>query len=423
MSAHLVVGTQWGDEGKAKVIDYLCENIDIIVRYQGGANAGHTVKVGNEEYIFHLIPSGILYQNTICVIGNGVVLDPVSFMEEMDSLKERGIDAFERTILSDSLHLVLPLHRVIDGHREGLAGSKKIGTTGRGIGICYADKMLRVGLRMGDLLDETVLKNRLEHILEFKNAELTRLYNLKEVELAPLYDDLLKFRDRVQGLIRNTSFYLNEELKNGKKVLLEGAQGTALDIDCGTYPFVTSSNTTTGGAITGSGMSFQHLKRVTGICKAYVTRVGEGPFPTELFGEEGERLRGYGREYGATTGRPRRTGWFDTELVKHSARINGLTDLALTKLDILSEYDEIPICTGYEIDGKKIDAFPAQNLEKIKPIYETLPGWKTDISKARSLDELPKNCRSYIDRLTELTGVPISLLSVGPGRDETIFLS
>lgn len=422
MSAHLVVGTQWGDEGKAKVIDFLSEKIDIITRYQGGANAGHTVSVKGEEYIFHLIPSGILYENTICVIGNGVVLDPASFLEEMDGLKKRGIDALHRTILSDSCHLVLPFHKLIDAHREGLAGDNKIGTTKRGIGMCYADKMMRIGLRLGDIMEDN-LKDRLSHILEVKNAELKNLYNLPEVEIGPIYDDLMAFKNRIGGIVKNTSLYLNEELKKGKRVLLEGAQGTALDIDFGTYPYVTSSNPTTGGAITGTGISFQHLKQVTGICKAYVTRVGEGPFPTELFGEEGETLRKYGREYGATTGRPRRTGWFDTELVKHSARVNGLTDIALTKLDILSEYDEIPVCTGYEINGNKAEGFPSHGLEKVKPVYEKLPGWKSDISKARTLNDLPKNCRSYIDRLTELTEVPISLISVGPGREDTIHLS
>jgi len=422
MSAHLVVGTQWGDEGKAKVIDYLCEGVDIIVRYQGGANAGHTVSVNGNEYIFHLIPSGILYENTQCVIGNGVVLDPASFLSEIETLKERGIDAMSRITISDACHIVLPMHKLIDEKRETLAGCKKIGTTKRGIGMTYADKMMRLGLRAGDLLDEERLKERLTYILELKNLELKRLYDLPEAEVGPLFDTLRGFTEKIAPVIKNTSFFLNEELAKGKRLLLEGAQGTGLDIDFGTYPYVTSSNPTTGGAISGSGISFHHLKRVTGICKAYVTRVGEGGFPTELHGEEGERLRSLGHEYGATTGRPRRTGWFDTELVKHAARVNGLTDIALTKLDILSDYDSIPICTGYTSKGERLEAFPSSGIESIEPVYETMPGWKQDISAARTLEALPKECRAYIDRLRELTGVAISIISVGPGREDTIVL-
>lgn len=419
MSAHLVVGTQWGDEGKAKVIDYLSGNIDIIVRYQGGANAGHTVKVGNETYIFHLIPSGILYDKTVCVIGNGVVLEPASFESEIQSLQSKNIDT-GRIILSDSAHVVLPLHKLIDEEREKLAGNNKIGTTKRGIGITYGDKMMRVGIRLGDLVDGEHLKKRLSHVLELKNQELEKLYGLKAVELNPLLDELLAFGEKYKSIIKNTSLYLNRELENGKRVLLEGAQGTGLDIDFGTYPFVTSSNTTTGGAIAGSGISFQHLKEVTGIVKAYVSRVGEGPFPTELLGEAGEELRKLGNEFGATTGRPRRCGWFDVEVIKHAARVNGLTGLALTKLDILSHFDEIPVAVGYEIDGQRVEAIPSTGWEKIKPIYEMLPGWKTDISSATSMDQLPAKARSYIDRLAELTGVPVTLVSVGPGRENTI---
>lgn len=420
MTAHLIVGTQWGDEGKAKVIDYLSGDIDIIARYQGGANAGHTVKVGNETYIFHLIPSGILYPDTMCVIANGVVLDPDAFESEIESLKEKKIDAFDRVILSDSCHIVLPLHRLIDEHRELLAGGNKIGTTKRGIGITYADKMMRTGLRMGDLLDSRRLEPRLKHILEMKNKELMDLYKLKPVEFQPLFERLSAFGERVRPLVQNTSFYLNREMERGKTVLLEGAQGTGLDIDFGTYPYVTSSNTTTGGAIAGSGISFQYLKEVTGIVKAYISRVGEGPFPTELHGEEGNRLQNLGKEFGATTGRPRRTGWFDVELVRHSARVNGLTGLALTKVDILGDYDEIKVATGYKLHGEKLDAFPGQGLEEVEPEYITLPGWKSDISHARTMEELPSACRSYIDTIEEKTGVPVKIVSVGPGRENTI---
>ncbi len=422
MSAHLIVGTQWGDEGKAKVIDFLSSDIDIIVRYQGGANAGHTVNVGGETYIFHLIPSGILYPNTVCVIGNGVVLDPAAFTSELDYLTKRGIDSTGRIIISDASHLVLPMHRLIDEHRENLAGGNKIGTTKRGIGMTYADKMMRAGLRVGDLLDRAHLEKRLAHILEMKNKELTDLYGLEKIPMEPLLEELYEFGQRIAPSIRNTSLYLNEELKRGKTVLLEGAQGTGLDIDFGTYPYVTSSNTTTGGAIAGSGISFQHLNEVTGIVKAYISRVGEGPFPTELFGDEVEEMRKLGSEFGATTGRPRRCGWFDVEVIRHAARVNGLTGLALTKLDILSHYDEIKMGVGYNMDGKKLDAFPSSRVDELEVIYETVPGWKTDISKARKMEDLPDNCRAYIKKIEEYTGVPVKLVSVGPGREDTISL-
>ncbi len=420
MTARLVVGTQWGDEGKAKVIDYLSGEIDYIVRYQGGANAGHTVKVGDETYIFHLIPSGILYPKSICVIGNGVVLDPVAFEAEVESLKKRNLDVFERVVLSDACHLVLPFHRVIDEHRENAAGGKKIGTTKRGIGICYGDKTMRIGLRVGDLLDQKHLRERLGHIFELRNRELRDLYHLPELDPNALFDSLAAFGERVRPIIKNTSLYLNRALERGERVLLEGAQGTGLDIDFGTYPYVTSSTTTTGGAIAGSGISFQHLKTVTGICKAYISRVGEGPFPTELFGPEGDRLRELGHEYGATTGRPRRCGWFDVELIRHAARVNGLTELALTKIDVLDHYDAIKIGVGYSVRGERLEAFPSQGIEDVQVIYEEMPGWKSNISKARKLTELPSACRAYIDRLQELTGVPIRIISVGAGREDTI---
>ena len=421
MTAKLVVGTQWGDEGKAKIIDYLSSEIDYIVRYQGGANAGHTVSVNGETYIFHLIPSGILYPDTTCVIANGVVLDPVSFMEEVQYIKERGIDVFERTLLSDACHIVLPLHRAIDAAREKNAGDKQIGTTKRGIGVCYGDKVMRVGLRLGDLLNESRLKDRLSHLLSIKNRVLANMYDEPVVEFQPLFESLLEFGNAVRPIVRNTSLELNNALKAGKSVLLEGAQGTALDIDFGTYPYVTSSNPTTGGAIAGSGIAFQHLNEVIGIAKAYVTRVGEGPFPTELHGAEAEELRKIGREFGATTGRPRRCGWFDVEVMRHAARVNGLTGIALTKIDILANYDEIKIGRSYKRDGERLPAFPTDgNLDNIEVEYETMPGWNEDISKARKLSDLPKNCRQYIDRLEELCEVPMRFISVGPGRHDTI---
>ncbi len=421
MSAQLVVGTQWGDEGKAKVIDYLSAEIDFIVRYQGGANAGHTVVVDGETYIFHLIPSGILYPNAICVIGNGVVLDPVAFTEEMEALRKRKIEPAGRIVISDACHIVLPLHRLIDEHRENAAGTKKIGTTKRGIGICYGDKTMRIGLRVGDLLNAERLKERLSHILEIKNRELRHLYGLPEAQLEPLLEMLLQFGQNVRGMVKNTSLYLNENLAKGKTVMLEGAQGTGLDIDFGTYPYVTSSNTTTGGAIAGSGIDFRYLKRVTGISKAYVSRVGEGPFPTELHGEAGDHLRKLGNEFGATTGRPRRCGWFDVELVRHAARVNGLTEIALTKIDVLSAYDTIKVGIGYKRGSETLNAFPTDgNLDNIEVIYEELPGWKKPIGHVLKFADLPKECASYIKRLEELTGVPIKVVSVGPGREHTI---
>ncbi len=423
MSAALVVGTQWGDEGKAKVIDYLSSKIDYIVRYQGGANAGHTVVVEGETYIFHLIPSGILYPNAICVIGNGVVLDPIAFREEVQALNKRHIDARERVVISDACHLVLPWHKLIDEHRENAAGEKKIGTTKRGIGICYGDKTMRIGLRVGDVLDPSRLRPRLEHILEIKNHELKNLYGLPQVAFNELYEMLLGFGNEIRGMVKNTSLLLNENLALGKTVLLEGAQGTGLDIDFGTYPYVTSSTTTTGGAIAGSGIDFRYLKTVTGISKAYVSRVGEGPFPTELFGEDGEKLRKLGHEYGATTGRPRRCGWFDVELVRHAARVNGLTEIALTKIDVLSAYDTIKIGVGYKRGGERLPAFPTDGyLDGVEVIYEEMPGWKKEIGHVLDYSHLPPECCRYIRRLEELIGVPIKVVSVGPGREHTIAL-
>ncbi len=421
MAAKLAVGTQWGDEGKAKFIDYLSERIDIIVRYQGGANAGHTVEAKGQTYVFHLIPSGILYPNTISVVGNGVVLDPQAFAKELNYLREKGVEGAEKRILiSEATHIVLPLHRLIDNLEEELAGQSKIGTTRRGIGICYGDKVNRTGLRMIDLLEERSLRERLSHILAVKNPILTKIYGLSAVELEPLLQELLEFGDLVRPMVVNTSLYLNRALAEGRAVLLEGAQGTALDIDFGTYPYVTSSNPTTGGAIAGSGISFGYLKEVIGICKAYVSRVGEGPFPTELHGKAGELLRHRGNEFGATTGRPRRCGWFDVELLRHAARVNGLTSLALTKIDVLSHYDEIQIGVAYSRNGELLDGFPATGYDDLQVKYEIMPGWRKDIRAARSMADLPKECRAYIDRLVELVGVPIQFISVGPGREDTI---
>ncbi len=420
MSVTIVVGAQWGDEGKAKIIDYLSENIDIIARYQGGANAGHTVVVNNKQFIFHLIPSGILYPNTICVIGNGVVIDPKVFLEELENLKKEHIDYKNRILISDASHIVLPFHKIIDEHKENIASGQKIGTTKRGIGICYADKMLRIGIRIGDLYYN--LEEKLKNLVNIKNKELKYLYNLSELDFETLYKELKDFANKIESMVIHTPTYFEKALKENKTILLEGAQGTALDIDHGTYPYVTSSNTTTGGALAGTGISYKYIENVYGICKAYVTRVGEGPFPTELKDEVGDSLRKYGQEYGATTGRPRRCGWFDVELVKHAGRINGLTGLVLTKLDVLSHFDTIPVAVGYEFNQKPLTHFPSYGLESCIPIYEYLPGWKTDISQIKQYSDLPKNCKNYIEKLQEWTNIPIKYISLGPNRDQTIVL-
>lgn len=423
MPANLVVGAQWGDEGKAKVIDVLSKDTDIIVRYQGGANAGHTVVVKGKKYVFHLIPSGIIYEDKICVIGNGVVIDPTYFLEEVASIEKEGFDVRSKTYISDSAHLLLPFHKMIDGAREdGSGDGKKIGTTRRGIGICYADKMMRTGMRVGELLHAQSAREKLSHIIQEKNREMQALYGMSGIDEAQVWGEMVSFLELWKDRIINTSYYLNEALRQGKHVLLEGAQGTGLDVDFGTYPYVTSSNPTTGGALIGSGVGYHYLKKVIGISKAYITRVGEGPFPTELLGEEGEKLRKLGGEYGATTGRPRRCGWFDVEMLKHAVRVNGMNAIALTKIDVLSDYDTIPVAIGYELDGKRIEYFPSQGLERVKPIYKEFPGWKSDISGTKDFSKLPKNCQDYVKALCDLVGVPIHILSTGPDRDHTILM-
>lgn len=423
MPASLVVGAQWGDEGKAKVIDVLSKDTDIIVRYQGGANAGHTVVVKGKKYVFHLIPSGVIYDDKICVIGNGVVIDPIYFLEEVASIEKEGFDVRGKTFISDSAHLLLPFHKMIDAAREdnSLKG-KKIGTTRRGIGICYADKMMRTGIRVGDLLYPDTAREKLRHIITEKNHEMHTLYGLPGVDEKEIWSELMKFMDLWKDRIINTTYYLNEALKDGKRVLLEGAQGTGLDVDFGTYPFVTSSNPTTGGALIGSGVGYHYLEKVIGICKAYITRVGEGPFPTELMGDEGDKLRKLGGEFGATTGRPRRCGWFDVEMMKHAVRVNGMNAIALTKIDVLSTYDSIPVAIGYELDGKRLEYFPSQGLERVKPIYKEFPGWNSDISGINDFKKLPKNCQDYVNSLRDLVGIPVHILSTGPDREHTIVM-
>jgi adenylosuccinate synthase len=420
MPAQLIIGTQWGDEGKAKVIDYLSNDVDIVVRYQGGANAGHTVKVDGETYVFHLIPSGILYPDVICVLGSGMVIDPDALFKELDSLEKRGIQYTERLRIADNVHVLLPHHKIIDQKSEESSGDQKIGTTKRGIGVCYSDKVSRVGIRLADLYSDGFYKNRLPYLIQNKNQTLEKIYNEPALDIASVESYLKDVARKLQKYLVNVSYYLNAELASGKKIMLEGAQGTMLDLDHGTYPFVTSSNPTTGGAIMGSGINFQFIENVIGITKAYVTRVGEGPFPTELFGEEAEKMRKLGNEYGATTGRPRRVGWFDVEVIRHAARINGLHSIVLTKLDILDSYETIKVGVGYELKGKRVNYFPSSDYENIRVLYEEYPGWNEPIVNFKSFAELPKNARKYIQALEKFCGIPIRWVSVGPSRESTI---
>ena len=424
MANVVVVGAQWGDEGKGKVVDIYTEYADEIVRYQGGNNAGHTLVVGDEKVVLHLIPSGVLHAGKRCIIGNGVVLDPEVFIMEVNRLKAAGRLQDDRTLLlSESLHIIMPYHKAIDIAREAKSGDKKIGTTGRGIGPCYEDKIGRRGIRLMDLIDPVIFSRKLREYLDEKNAILERL---GEEPLS--YNEIYRsYQDHAQVLktyIADTALVLDKSLKAGKQLLFEGAQGTLLDVDHGTYPYVTSSSTCAGGAATGSGVSPREIHEIIGISKAYVTRVGSGPFPTELLDETGEQLRRIGGEFGATTGRPRRCGWFDAMVIRYAVRINGLTGIALTKLDVLSEFDTIKVCTGYRFEGQELESLPAklEVFEKCEPIYEELPGWKADICGVRSFEQLPVNAQKYVKRLEELAGCPIVLVSVGPRRDQTMQL-
>lgn len=421
MSCSVVIGAQWGDEGKAKMIDFYSQESDIIVRYQGGANAGHTVVAHGKKYVFHLIPSGILHEGKVCVIGNGVVIDPIQLIEEIDLLIKQGIDVKDRIFISDAAHLILPYHKALDKAIEEFR-SDKIGTTGRGIGPCYADKCTRTGIRVGDIFDEEALEVKVRNILEIKNLQLEKMFGKEAFSIDDMMDILLNFKERAKNMVINSAYYLNEAAENGKRIILEGAQGFALDIDHGTYPFVTSSNPTIGGAMLGSGINSFHVEKVVGISKAYITRVGEGPFPTEDMTEVGNILREKGGEYGATTGRPRRCGWFDVELLKQAKRVCGLTEIALVKLDVLTGFEKIKVAVGYEVKGKKIEMFPSHMLNKVKPIYEEVDGWTEDISNCSSFDELPENAKKYIKYLEEKVGVKISVVSVGADRKNTIIL-
>lgn len=421
MPAIVLLGAQWGDEGKGKATDILGDRVDYVVRYQGGNNAGHTVVIGDQKYALHLLPSGILSPNVVPVIGNGVVIDPAVLLEEIKGLNERGIDT-SKLVISSNAHLITPYHRTIDKVSERFLGKAKIGTTGRGIGPAYADKISRIGIRVQDLFDESILEKKIEGALRDKNQVLTKVFNRKEMQAQEILEEYRTYADILRPYIADTALLLNKALEEGKTVLLEGSQGTLLDVDHGTYPFVTSSNPTAGGACTGSGIGPTKIERVIGIVKAYTTRVGSGPFPTELEDEDGEKLRTIGHEYGTTTGRNRRCGWYDAPIARFAVRINGLTDFFLTKLDVLTGWEKIPVCVAYEIDGKRVEEVPSSQTDfhHAVPIYEYLPGWSEDISKARDISDLPKNARDYIAFLEEISGAPMSAIGVGPGRDETI---
>jgi len=423
MPTKIVLGAQWGDEGKAKVVDYLTQDADIVVRYQGGANAGHTVVVGEETFIFHVIPSGIMHPDKTCVIGNGVVLDPLAFITEVDDLKSKGFTVEGRLFVSLSAHLVMPYHRELDLAAEESQGSGRLGTTGRGIGPCYRDKVeRRYGIRVMDILDADHLRARMSEAVAAKNEILTKIYGREPLDTAAVVEEYLAYAARLRPFAADASVLLNEALDRGEEVLFEGAQGTLLDVDHGTYPYVTSSNTTAGGACTGSGVAPTRINEVIGVTKAYTTRVGNGPFPTELLDEVGERIRQVGHEFGATTGRSRRCGWFDSTILRLATRVNGLTSIALTRLDILDSFEELKLCTGYRCGDQVLEEFPADPrvLDKCEPIYETMAGWCAPTDGIRSYDALPANARAYIERIAELGRAPVSIVSVGPERDATI---
>ena len=424
MSSLAVVGTQWGDEGKGKIIDLLSGEADIIARYQGGDNAGHTVRVGKEEFVFHLIPSGILHPGKICLLGNGVVIDLKALLGEMDYLKSKGVEFNDNFLIAENAHLTMPYHKILDKIIDERRGKGRLGTTGRGIGTAYIDKTARVGIRMIDLLDEDTFREKLEINLEEKNYLLEKFYNHKKVELESILEEYLSYGRRVKDYVSNISLFLEGALNEGRGVLFEGAQGTLLDIDFGTYPYVTSSNPIAGAVATGLGIGPTRIDKVMGVAKAYATRVGEGPFPTQflLKFEEGMRIRG--REYGATTGRPRRCGWFDAVVVRHAVRVNGLDSLAITKLDVLDKLEKIKICVGYKYKSEVLKEFPAllKVVRQCQPVYEEMEGWKEDTSQVRDYNKLPRRAKEYLRRIIELAKTDISLISVGPERKQTIIL-
>ncbi len=425
MPVTVVVGSQWGDEGKGKIVDLLSREVDIVARYQGGANAGHTICWGDKTFVLHLIPSGIFQDDVQCVIGNGVVLDPVALMEEIDTIGKQGYDVGGRLFISHNAHLIMPYHKRIEEARELARDGAAIGTTGRGIGPAYVDKFARTGIRVVDLLDRDVLRKKLTVAIAEKNAILTQVYGAELLDVESIIEEYVEFDKLIDPYVTDTTNLLNDALHEGKHVLAEGAQGSLLDVDFGTYPFVTSSHPTAGGACTGLGIPPTEVNRVIGIVKAYSTRVGNGPFPTELEDDVGQKLRDVGDEYGATTGRPRRCGWLDLVALNYAARVNGFTELAITKLDVLSDIDPIQVATAYQVaDGRETQRFPSevQTLETVKPLYQAHAGWSGDLSGAGSLDDLPEAARSYLGVISDRLGAPISLVSTGPKRSETIMI-
>ncbi|WP_026877701.1 adenylosuccinate synthase [Jiangella gansuensis] len=421
MPAIVLVGAQWGDEGKGKATDLIGSSVDYVVKFNGGNNAGHTVVIDGETYALHLLPSGILSPNVTPVIGNGVVVDLAVLFEELDTLQARGIDT-SRLVVSANAHLIPSYNRTLDKVTERFLGQRRIGTTGRGIGPTYADKMSRVGLRVQDLFDEKILRQKVEGALDQKNQLLVKVYNRRAVTVDEVVDELMSYADRLRPMVTDTSLLLAGALDEGKVVIMEAGQATLLDVDHGTYPFVTSSNATAGGACTGSGVPPTRVDSVIAVLKAYTTRVGEGPFPTELFGDEGDRLRKAGGEFGTTTGRPRRCGWFDAVIGRYATRINGTTDLVLTKLDVLTGYDPVPVCVAYEVDGVRYDEMPMTQTDfhHAVPVFEYFEGWDDDITGARSMDDLPPAARRYVEAVERLCGAPVSAVGVGPGREEIV---
>ncbi len=421
MPAIVLIGAQWGDEGKGKATDLMGNDVDYVVKFNGGNNAGHTVVIDGEKYALHLLPSGILTPSVTPVIGNGVVIDLEVLFDELAGLETRGIDTSKLRI-SANAHLIPPYNRTMDKVTERFLGKRKIGTTGRGIGPTYADKMNRVGIRVQDVFDEGILRQKVEAALSFKNQVMAKIYNTRAADVDEVVDELLSYADRLRPMVTDTSLELEQALDAGQNVLLEAGQATLLDVDHGTYPFVTSSSATAGGACTGSGIPPTRVDRVIAILKAYSTRVGEGPFPTELFDDDGEFLRKTGGEYGTTTGRPRRCGWLDAVVGRYATRINGVTDFVITKLDVLTGLERVPICVAYEIDGERVEAMPVNqsDVHHAQPIYEYLDGWWEDISACRTFEELPANAQAYVLRCEELIGARVSAIGVGPGRDEII---
>lgn len=421
MAAVVLIGSQWGDEGKGKITDFLAEKANVVVRYQGGNNAGHTVVANGEEFKLHLIPSGILYTDKTCVIGNGVVLDPKVLLDELDYLAQRGIKT-GKLLISSNTQVIMPYHRVLDGLEEEARGDQKIGTTKRGIGPAYMDKASRIGIRVIDLLDKEEFAEKLRLNLIEKNNLFVKVYGKEALEFDEIYETYLGYADKIRSMVTDSSLTIDLSIRAGEKVLFEGAQGTLLDIDHGTYPFVTSSNPIAGGACIGAGIGPTRINRVVGVIKAYTTRVGEGPFPTELLDETGEEMRKNGHEFGTTTGRARRCGWFDAVIARYAVRVSGISDFAVTKLDVLTGFEKLKICVGYQVQDEIIREFPQSQkiFKQCQPVYEEVPGWKEDITQVRRFEDLPQAAKNYIRRIEELSGVPATIVAVGPGREQTI---